>query len=149
MAIIRKTKNEPYSAEQMYRLVNDVEAYPEFLPWCGDTRISDITQTSMKAAIKMQKGPLDKWFSTQNTLEYGKRIQLNLLDGPFRKLHGDWQFEEINAHESKVKLVLEFEFGFGMIGILLEPIFNSIASTLVDSFSERARQIYLPFDHDK
>lgn len=142
MPIIRKCKIEPFSAEQMYLLVNDVETYPDYLPWCRATRISNKTLTGMTAAIQISKGPIEKWFTTQNTLDYAHRIQLNLVEGPFRKLHGDWQFTETSPHECQIKFELEFEFSFGMVGIMLEPIFHSIASTMVESFSARARQIY-------
>lgn len=142
MPIIRRQKNEPYSAQQMYQLVNDVDAYSEFLPWCKGSRVISESEESMEATILMAKGPLNRSFTTRNRLVSGRSIELNLVDGPFKHLNGLWEFEDRPEGGSTVKLMVDFDFSFGPARLILTPIFESIASSLVSAFSQRAREIY-------
>ena len=142
MPKIHRSALMPYSAETMYRIVNDVVAYPDFLPWCGDSNILAQDETSMHASVLITKGKLNHWFSTSNRLEENRTIDMQLIDGPFKKLEGKWQFHHLDAESCKIELDLEFEFSFGLASALLTPIFSQIANTMVDSFCERARIIH-------
>lgn len=125
----------------MYQIVNDVAAYPEFLPWCGDSKIIIETDESMDAALLMKKGPLNHWFSTRNRLHQDSKVEIELLDGPFKKLRGAWRFESLDSEASKISLDLEFEFSSGLTSKLLTPVFSQIANTMVDSFCGRAQDL--------
>lgn len=132
----------PYSAAKMYEVVNQVDLYSDFLPWCADSRILEVTKYSMTASVMMKKGPLDQTFTTKNKLEPGHQIDLELVDGPFKKLSGRWKFEDLASHGSKVTLTLHYEFSNSIIAMVVGPVFNQIANTLVDSFCKRAEQLY-------
>ena len=91
MPAINRSALVMYSAEQMYQLINDVLAYPNFLPDCSDSKIVSQTESSVTAALLVSKGGLNKWFTTQNTLVSNEEVQLTLVDGPFKKLQGSWK----------------------------------------------------------
>ena len=131
----------PYSAKVMFSVVNDVAAYPEFLSWCGGIKIHAETSDSMEASVLMQKGKLNHWFSTKNIITENRRIEMDLIDGPFRSLHGIWEFEMLSEDSCKIKLDLNFELSTGLTSVLIAPIFNQIANTMVDSFCSRAHEI--------
>ncbi len=141
MPRIQRSAEIPYSPEQMFELVNDVASYPKFLPWCRSAKVLDSGDGWVRARVSMAKGALQHAFTTRNELEWGRRIRIRLEDGPFKRLEGDWRFEPTNKG-SRVSLDLEFEFAGRMFSAVLGPIFNQIASTLVDSFVQRAHQVY-------
>jgi len=126
----------------MFELVNDVDAYPRFLPWCRTARVLDSGDDWLRARIEMAKGALHRSFTTRNELEYGRRIRIRLEDGPFRRLAGVWTFEPVSDGGCRVSLDLEFEFAGRLFSAMAGPIFNQIASTLVDSFCRRARELH-------
>ncbi len=132
----------PYSARQMYDIVNGVEEYPAFLPWCARGEVLDQGEEFMEARILMQKGRLNHAFSTRNTMVTGKRIHIELVNGPFRRLVGDWTFSEMSGTGCKIELQMEFEFSSKIVGTLIGPIFTQIANSLVDAFCQRAHQLY-------
>jgi ribosome-associated toxin RatA of RatAB toxin-antitoxin module len=126
----------------MFDLVNDIESYPRFLPWCRSARTLSSGDGWVRARIEMAKGALHRSFTTRNTLERGRRIRIRLEDGPFSRLEGDWHFDPSPEGGCRVSLDLEFEFAGRMLSRVLGPIFNQIASTLVDSFVRRAHDVY-------
>lgn len=126
----------------MFALVNDVESYPQFLPWCRSTRVLSRNQDEVRASIEMVKGGLHKWFSTCNRLQCNKMIEIRLLEGPFLRLDGFWRFEALRSDACKVSLDLEFEFANGLMRLVVGPIFHQIANSLVDAFCKRAVQVY-------
>ena len=128
----------PYPAKTMYDIVNNVPAYPDFLPWCGAAKVISQHEGIMEASILMQKGLLNHWFSTRNQLTRHKRIEMNLLDGPFKTLHGVWSFQALDQTSSKIVLDLTFEFSSGLATSALTPVFAQIANTMVDHFCTRA-----------
>ncbi len=142
MSEVRKTAIVPYPAAHLYHLVNEVEAYPQFLPWCANSKIVSRTPTEMWATITMQKGQLRKAFTTRNRLDPDKRISLRLVDGPFRRLEGEWRFDAIDDHTCRVSLDLEFEFSGPLLKLLIGPLFDQIAHSLVDAFCRRAAQVH-------
>ena len=125
----------------MYQIVNNVEAYPDFLPWCGGVKIHHQDRTSMEASILMKKGKLNHWFKTRNLMYPDQSIEMTLLDGPFKKLHGYWHFTPIDETGSKIELALNFEMGKSLAVILIAPIFTQIANSMVDSFCRRAQAL--------
>jgi len=132
----------PYSAEQMYEIVNAVDLYPDFLPWCAKSEIVSQSETAMDASILMKKGKLNHSFSTRNRMEPGNSIQIALLNGPFKSLNGDWDFTDLSGQGSKIELNLDFEFSSRLVSLLIGPIFTQIANSLVDAFCQRAHQQY-------
>ena len=131
-----------YSAQQMYDLVNDIEAYPEFLPWCGGVQILSQTEYDLKASILIAKMGIRQAFSTHNHLEPGKRIEMHLLDGPFSSLQGEWCFKPLHDQACKVSFEIEFEMNQGLVAMALGSLFLQIAATRGDCFIERAKQCY-------
>jgi ribosome-associated toxin RatA of RatAB toxin-antitoxin module len=127
----------PYSATAMYEIVADVERYPEFLPWCSAAEVNPHGEREVDATLEISRGPLRKRFTTRNRLVPGRSIELSLIDGPFRHLHGAWRFEPIDDG-CNVALDLEFEVSGTLLRRTLGPIFGQIADRMVDAFCRRA-----------
>lgn len=142
MTRITRSAIVPFSASAMYALVADIESYPEFLPWCGGARILSVNGPEVRASVDIAYKGVNKSFTTNNIQSEGERIEMSLIEGPFKKLHGIWNFSGLDEHASKVSLDLEFEFSNALIGMTLGKVFSSIADTLVDSFCKRAEQVY-------
>ena len=131
-----------YSAEKMFALVDDVSSYAEFLPWCGGSEELSRSKDEVRATVTIAHSGLNKAFTTQNRLQPYKMIEMSLIDGPFKHLHGFWRFDALSEGASKVSLDLEYEFSNRLIGMVLGPVFSQIANTLVDSFCRRAELVY-------
>lgn len=142
MTAINRSALVPYTPAQMYELVNDIEAYPTFLPWCQDARVLSSDQDEIRACLNLAKGSIQKSFTTRNLLQKDKMIEMRLLEGPFKHLEGLWRFDPVGEAGCRVSLALEFEFSSKLMGFAMGPMFNQIASTLVDSFVQRAEQVY-------
>ena len=142
MANVKKSALVLYSAADMYALVADIEAYPQFLPWCRSTHILSRTEDEVRATIEMAKGGMHKSFTTCNRMQQHKMIDIRLLEGPFKRLEGYWRFEALRANASKVSLDMEFEFANPLVRMAIEPIFKQIANSLVDAFCKRAVDLY-------
>jgi len=143
MSHIQRSALVHYSPAEMYQLVNNVVDYPAFLPWCRSSELISESDTEMTASIEIAKGILNKTFTTHNLLQKDKRIELQLVNGPFKKLTGYWQFDAIKTENAcKVNLDLEFEFDNAMMSIAAKPIFTQIANSLVDAFCKRAVEVY-------
>ena len=126
----------------MFALVNDVAAYPEFLPWCRSAVVHVERADFMEASLELVKGSMSKVFTTRNQLVPARSIEIGLVSGPFRHLQGIWAFDALADKGSEVSLDLEFEFENPLTGLLFGPMFEDIAVSLVESFTKRARQIY-------
>lgn len=142
MAHINRSALVPYSAEQMFVLVDAIRDYPQFLPWCRSAVELDRDPDEVKASIEIAKGALNKSFTTLNRMQKNKLIEMSLVDGPFKHLHGFWRFDELKPEACKVSLDLDFEFSNKLVSLAIGPIFNQVANTLVDSFVTRAKQVY-------
>jgi ribosome-associated toxin RatA of RatAB toxin-antitoxin module len=143
MSHIKRSALVHYSTAEMYQLVNDVASYASFLPWCRSSEVKNESETEMIAAIEIAKGVLNKTFTTHNQLHKNHRIDLQLVNGPFKKLSGYWQFDKLKTENAcRVNLELEFEFNNAMMSIAAKPIFTQIANSLVDSFCKRAIEVY-------
>ena len=142
MATVKKSALVLYSAAQMYTLVNDIEAYPQFLPWCRSTRVVPAGPNELRATIEMAKGGIHKSFTTHNRMQENERIEIRLLEGPFQHLEGCWRFEPLRTDAAKVLLDMRFEFSNALLRMAIEPVFKQIANTLVDAFCQRAVEVY-------
>ena len=132
----------PHSSDQMYALVDDVAAYPTFLRWCSAVTVHSRDDDHVEASLELQRGTLSKTFTTRNSLDPGKAIHIALVGGPFSHLSGGWHFEQLGQDGSKVSLQLEFEFESRMTDMLFGRYFEDICNSLVDSFTQRANDIY-------
>ncbi len=142
MAQISRSALVPYSAEQMYQLVNDVNAYPEFLPGCTGSRVLTSEDNQMTASVDVSKAGISKTFVTRNTLTASQSIHMQLVDGPFRKLSGGWQFVSLGEDACKVELNLEFEFTNMLVELAFGRIFKELANNMVQAFTLRAKEVY-------
>ena len=132
----------PFSAEQMFDLVNDVASYSEFLPGCSGSRILQADQSSMLACVDVSKAGIRKTFTTSNQLIRGQSILMTLVDGPFKTLKGGWVFTSLDENACKVELKLEFEFSSKMIEIVFGKIFEELTNNMMNAFIQRAREVY-------
>lgn len=142
MASVKRQALVPHSAEQMFGLVNDIEAYPHFLPWCRSTQVQFRDEDEVRATIEISKGPLQKSFTTLNRLQRNKMMEIRLVEGPFRRLDGYWRFDALRQDACKVTLDLDFEFAGAITSRLIGPVFHQIANNLVDAFCRRASDVY-------
>lgn len=139
---INKSALVAYSPAEMFALVSDIVAYPEFLPWCRSARVTWREGDELKACIEMAKGSMHKSFTTHNRQQRDKMIDMRLVEGPFKRLEGFWRFDPLGEQACKVSLELEFEFASRMLDLMIGPVFSQIANTLVDSFQQRAVHVY-------
>ena len=143
MAVIKRQALVPYTSEQMFALVNDVNAYSEFLPWCSCSSVVSHNEDEVKANVELSKGKVRKSFTTLNRVQKNKMIEMRLLDGPFKHLEGFWRFDSLDEGRAcKVSLDLEFEFSNKILSMTVGPVFNSISNSLVDAFVQRANEVY-------
>ncbi len=137
-----------YSAEEMFNLVTDVGKYPQFLPWCDHAKVITVTPEGMQAEVGIAMGGVKQKFTTQNThliQPTGRQIGMKLINGPFSKLEGTWHFTPIgDAAQRACKTELRLKYGFdnAVLAALVGPVFDKIASSMVDAFVKRADQVY-------
>ncbi len=132
----------PYPAASLFDLVNDVARYPEFLPWCASAEVMTADAATVVAALTVQQGRIRERFVTCNRLSFPERIELSLVEGPFRRLAGFWSFTKLGEDGCKVELELEFEMSRGIVQKAFSGIFGKAAGSLVDAFCERARMLH-------
>lgn len=141
MSSINRSAIVPYAPMQMFELVDDVSAYPQFLPWCSGSVEHERTADVVRATVELSKGKVKKSFTTLNRLQVGKMIEMKLVDGPFKHLEGFWRFHPLqDGRACKVQLDLEFEFSNRIVALAIGPVFTTVANSLVDAFVERANQ---------
>ena len=140
-----------YSAQEMYDLVIDVPRYPEFLPWCDRSQVVSTDESGMTAEVGLAFGGLRQSFTTHNTHVPGREVRLKLVKGPFSQLDGVWTFTPVGQEESsqdaaqracRIDLNLHYGFDNFALSALVGPVFDKIASTLVEAFVKRAEQVY-------
>jgi ribosome-associated toxin RatA of RatAB toxin-antitoxin module len=131
-----------YSADEMFQLVNDIDAYPEFLAGCAGAQIISKQGNILYASIDVAKAGIHKTFTTENTLINGERISMKLVDGPFKHLSGNWRFLKLDDKACKVNFDLSFEFSSKLVEFTFGRIFNNLVGAMVKSFAERAKVIY-------
>ena len=141
MPKVAKSVLVPHAAEMMFNLVDAVEKYPEFLPWCGGTTVLKRDAAETIATIQIRYAGVSQSFTTVNTKENMEWLRLNLHDGPFKTLRGHWHFVALGATACKVELQLEYAFANALLERAIGPVFGMIADTLIDRFVSRAEAI--------
>jgi ribosome-associated toxin RatA of RatAB toxin-antitoxin module len=142
MRQINRSAIVPYTASQMYRLVEDVESYPDFLPWCSAAILHWRDGDILEGSVELRRSGLRRRFRTRNTMRQDTAIEMSLVDGPFSHLAGGWQFLALGECGCKVSLELEFEVSSRATNRLLARYFEEICNSLVDAFVRRASEIY-------
>lgn len=142
MEKIERSALVAFSAEQMYRLVDDVEKYPEFVPYCKNATIINRESNLVSATLMVSKSGIAKSFSTKNTLTPFTEIKMELLNGPFKYLNGYWRFNSLSESACKIELHLEYEFSNIIASIAFAKIFNQLTQSMVSAFTQRASEIY-------
>ena len=146
MADVKKNVIVNHSADQMFSLVDQIEDYPLFLPWCGGTKVLERNTDITRASILIKYSGVNQSFTTQNTKQYPNRIDLKLIEGPFKILEGHWVFTKIYDEACSIEFHLHYEFSNFILDKLISPIFSQIANTFVDGFVTQADKIY-PTSH--
>lgn len=142
MTTIHREALVSFSAQQMYDLVNDIASYPEFIPMCRSVEVHQQDTHEAKATLHVAKGPIKMDFGTHNIMQPYDKIDIQLLNGPFKSLNGAWQFIPLTETACKVKLDLEFEFSNILLAKALGVVFSNLANTMLDAFCQRAKQVY-------
>ena len=140
---MREVKRSALIAEspaRMYALINDIDRYPEFVPWCTAARVESRKETEVVATLTIKRGPLRAEFTTRNLLEPGKRVLMQFVSGPFRVLEGLWTLTPLGDLGCRVELEMRFEFANRVAGTLFASLFEDTAASLVDAFVRRARE---------
>lgn len=142
MNVVRKTVLVMHSAPEMYNLVDAVEDYPKFLPWCGGVDLIERSEATTTATLHISYHGIKQHFSTQNTKTYPSQMLINLKNGPFKQLDGAWQFTALSDTACKIEFSLNYTFANPFLEKLIAPVFNHIANTFVDAFVARAEKVY-------
>ena len=140
MFTIKKQAIVFHSKERMFELVDQVEDYPTFLPWCGETEVLARNKDITRAKINIRFKGIKQSFTTENHKTYPDKMVINLIDGPFKKLEGEWRFIEIEEGSSRIELELNYEFKNFILEKLISPAFSVIANTFIDSFVTKANK---------
>ena len=138
MNYINKSEEINVDHELIFALINNVGEYHKFLPWCSDSKIISDTNSKMSAEIEISKNFASWKFSTENTYDLNKKIDIKLIDGPFNHLEGYWKFKKIDDYNTIVELYLEYKFDSKIIELSIKPIFSKIMSSILDSFISEA-----------
>ncbi len=141
MTRIKQSRVVSFTCEQMYRLVDDVERYPEFLPYFCKSQVHHRDADEVQATLSIMAAGMAKSFTTRNRLQENKMIEIRLVDGPFSHLEGFWRFDETPAG-CQISFDLEFDFAGKMLSLLVGPIFEQVTNKMVDAFCERAKGLY-------
>ena len=142
MAKVYQTVYIQHSASQMFTLVDDVEKYTQFLPWCGGVDLIKKDPLSTIATLHINYHGLQQKFTTENKKTYPNLMEIKLKDGPFKHLEGIWRFIVLNENACKIEFELSYEFNSSILEKLIAPVFSHIANTFVDNFVVRAEVIY-------
>ncbi|WP_298625206.1 type II toxin-antitoxin system RatA family toxin [uncultured Legionella sp.] len=141
MPNVKRSRTVKYSCEQMYALVNEVEHYAEFLPYCVESNVHHRDDDEVQATLMIGAGGMSKSFTTRNRLQVNKMIEIRLVDGPFSHLEGFWRFDDEDGG-CKISFDLEFEFAGKIFSMLLGPVFDQVTDKMVDAFCDRAEVVY-------
>jgi ribosome-associated toxin RatA of RatAB toxin-antitoxin module len=142
MAKVVKSVLVPYSANEMFELVDRVEDYPQFLPWCGGTELHRRDETITEATIHLHYLQVKQQFTTVNAKRIPEEMGIRLKSGPFRSLEGRWQFKRLSDSACKIDFELSYEFSSNLLEKVLGPVFGMVTNSMVDAFVHRAESIY-------
>jgi len=140
MRVVKRSALVNRAPAEVFALINDIESYPQFLPWCTHARVEARIDSDVVATIGLRQGALHGEFTTRNTLEPPHRIGMQLLRGPFRTLEGEWLMTPIEGGGCRVELIMRFAFRNALTALIFEPKFAATLGTLVDAFVARARE---------
>ena len=138
MRIVERNAYVKFSAKEMFLLVDDIESYPEFIPWCSETEIHQRLENNVTASISLSGKGLQTKFTTSNQMQLYETIDLRLDDGPFSHFEGGWKFIDLGDDGSKIQFNLNFEFKNKVLDLTLGPFFEEICDKLVNIFVDRA-----------
>jgi ribosome-associated toxin RatA of RatAB toxin-antitoxin module len=141
MVTVERQAIVSFSAQRMYELVEDIESYPLFLPWCSRTDVAARSARHAVATIHVDFRGVQQAFTTENRMQPGERIEMALVSGPFRNLEGEWRFGALAATGCRVELALAYQLANPLLGRLVGPVFDHIANTFVDAFVRRAEAL--------
>lgn len=141
MTIVKRARETPFTCQQMYELVDNIEAYHEFLPYFSKGTVHHRDEDEVQATLEITAAGMSKSFTTRNRLQQNKMIEIRLVDGPFSHLEGFWRFDP-TENGSLISFDLEFEFSGRMLSMLLGPIFEQVTDKMVDAFCDRAEALY-------
>ena len=127
-----------HAAREMFDLVEGIESYPKFLPWCLDATVHERSAAGTRATLTVGLRGLRQSFTTHNENHPGEAISMRLVRGPFRHFSAAWRFTPLSPQASRIEFSLEYEFASRALAKLLEPLFEHIADTMVDAFTRRA-----------
>ncbi len=143
MTVVNKTLQLGYSAQQMYALVEDIESYPQFLPWCDGVRVErDTASQTVLAEMRMNVMGIRQTFTTRNKNTPFSSIKIQLQRGPFHELEGEWVFTPVDGTHCTVALSMRYVFSNGFLGRMLSPFFDAMTIDLVAAFKRRAKEVY-------
>ncbi len=142
MKTITRSAIVPHSAQAMYALVEDIESYPRFLPWCAGAEVLERRPGETRATLTARLPGLRQSFTTRNENRPGEAIDMRLEEGPFRAFSGAWRFRALSAQSCEIEFTLEYELASRALAKLLEPLFDRIANTMVDAFTRRAAEVH-------
>ena len=142
MAMVEKSVLITHSAQEMFDLVDAVEDYPAFLPWCSETRVDYRDDRKTIATLHISYLSVKSHFTTENDKIIPTTMSLHLVDGPFRRLEGAWNFKPLSENACKIEFQLSYEFSSKMFEKVIGPVFSQIANTFVEAFVRRADDIY-------
>lgn len=138
MAQVDKTVLVGHSAEHMFSLVDQVEDYTQFLPWCGGVELHQRDESVTEATLHIDYHGIKQKFTTQNLKQFPHSMEIRLKDGPFKHLQGHWRFITLAPDACKVEFSLQYEFSSVLLEKLISPVFSHIANTFVEAFVVRA-----------
>ena len=147
MAAITRSALVGYGAHQMYALVEKIEAYPEFLPWCRSAEIIERRENSTTAKLSVGLKGISQSFTTENLNRPGESISMRLVEGPFKSFGASWKFIALGDRASRIEFTMDYQLSAGLLAKVLGPLFDHIANTMVDAFHKRAQSVYGPPQH--
>jgi ribosome-associated toxin RatA of RatAB toxin-antitoxin module len=142
MAHINRSALLPYPAQAIYELVNDIEAYPQYMDGCVGATILKRDDDVIEARLDLARGAIRYSFTTRNRLDAPKSIQMDLIDGPFTQFEGRWFFQTLNENACKVILDLQFSMSNSLVSLAAKKLFDGVANNLVDALCKRANALY-------
>lgn len=142
MKRIERSAIVEHSASEMYALVDRVESYPQFLPWCAEAEVHERVPGKTQATLTARIGALRQSFTTENRNRPGEAIEMRLVKGPFRRFRGEWRFVPLGENACRIQFALEYEFASRTLGRLLAPLFDGMADSMVDAFVRRADEVH-------
>ena len=142
MSHINRSALLPFSVQQMFDLVNDVAAYPQYMEGCAGAIVHEKTPVLMNATLNLEKHGIKMSFTTKNVLDAPKSIVMNLQEGPFDMFEGRWFFQQLNETSCKVILDIQFTLSNRIKGMAVKKLFDSVSNNMVDAMVKRAKAIY-------